>query len=78
VVAGFQVEGLDVKHGNKLHVWLELSVTKVLRCTWAAELYIIIMILERDAECVERRWRGIVGLQDIVPASASISSTITS
>ena len=31
-MAGFQVEGLDVKHGDKLRVWLEISVAKVLRC----------------------------------------------
>ena len=56
-MAGFQVEGLDVKHGNKLRVWLEISVAKILRCIWAAELYTIIMIAERDADYMERpRW----------------------
>lgn len=48
---------MDVKHGNKLRVWLGISVAKVLRCIWAAELCVIITIPERVAECMEKRRR---------------------
>jgi hypothetical protein len=60
VVAGFQMEGSNLKHGNKLqfhvcqfHVWPGLLETELLWYIWVPEL--CVLILERDVRYMRKR-----------------------